>query len=137
MQDLMMNFYNALINDPEINQYISKENIKFFDYPNANEIKDVVIVIDDLMSPLPSDYADNDNLTYEFLYQIDVFVKQNKKTNGRLLSNRLILRVQRILWEQFGFGEMSSNKPEYIKDFNIYRQSKTFNGKQYYKEMEQ
>lgn len=137
MQDLMMNFYNALINDPEINQYVSKENIKFFDYPNANEIKDVVIVIDDLMSPLPSDYADNDNLTYEFLYQIDVFVKQNKNTNGRLLSNRLILRVQRILWEQFGFGEMSSNKPEYIKDFNIYRQSKTFNGKQYYKEMEQ
>ncbi|MCG2355698.1 hypothetical protein K4S27_11205 [Staphylococcus epidermidis] len=137
MKDLMMTFYNALINDPEIKQYVSKENIKFYDYPNANEIKDVVIVIDDLMSPLPSDYADNDNLTYEFLYQIDVFVKQNKNTNGRLLSSRLILRVQRILWEQFGFGEMSSNKPEYIKDFNIYRQSKTFNGKQYYKEMEQ
>ena len=133
MDDIIMKIYEALINNEEIMKLVSKNNIKFFDYPNAQEIKDIVIVIDPLDTPKPDDFADNDNLTYEYLYQIDVFVKQNQGVNGRVLSDRLVFLIQRIMWEVLGFGETSSIKPEYIKEFNIYRQAKRFEGKQYFK----
>lgn len=133
MDDIIMKIYEALINNEEIMKLVSKNNIKFFDYPNAKEIKDIVIVIDPLDTPKPDDFADNDNLTYEYLYQIDVFVKQNKGVNGRVISDRLVFLIQRIMWEVLGFGETSSIKPEYIKEFNIYRQAKRFEGKQYFK----
>lgn len=128
-----MKIYEAIIDNEEIMEYVQKNNIKFFDYPNAQEIKDVVIVIDPLDTPTPTDYGDNDNLTYEHFYQIDVFVKQKQGVNGRVLSDRLILLLQRMMWEVLGFGETSSIKPEYIKEFNIYRQAKRFEGKQYFK----
>lgn len=133
MDDITLKIYEAITNNEEMMKHVPKNNIKFFDYPNAQEIKDVVIVIDPLDTPTPSDFADNDNLTYEFFYQIDVFVKQKQGVNGRVLSDRLVFLLQRIMWEELGFGETSSMKPEYIKDFNIYRQAKRFEGKQYYK----
>lgn len=128
-----MKIYEAIIDNKEIMNHVQKNNIKFFDYPNAQEIKDVVIVIDPLDTPTPTDFGDNDNLTYEYFYQIDVFVKQKQGVNGRVLSDRLVFLVQRMMWEVLGFGETSSIKPEYIKEFSIYRQAKRFEGKQYFK----
>lgn len=127
-----MKIYEAIIDNKEIMNHVQKNNIKFFDYPNAQEIKDVVIVIDPLDTPTPTDFGDNDNLTYEYFYQIDVFVKQKQGVNGRVLSDRLVFLIQRMMWEVLGFGETSSVKPEYIKEFNIYRQTKRFEGKQYF-----
>ena len=97
MDDITIKIYEALINNEEIIKLVPKNNIKFFDYPNAQEIKDIVIVIDPLDTPTPSDYADNDNLTYEYFYQIDVFVKQKQGVNGRVLSDRLVFLIQRIM----------------------------------------
>lgn len=128
-----MKIYEAIIDNKEIMEHVQKNNIKFFDYPNAQEIKDVVIVIDPLDTPTPTDFGDNDNLTYEYFYQIDVFVKQKQGVNGRVLSDRLVFLLQRMMWEVLGFGETSSMKPERIKEFNIYRQAKRFEGKQYFK----
>lgn len=128
-----MKIYEAIIDNKEIMNHVQKNNIKFFDYPNAQEIRDVVIVIDPLDTPTPTDFGDNDNLTYEYFYQIDVFVKQKQGVNGRVLSDRLVFLIQRIMWEVLGFGETSSIKPEYIKEFSIYRQAKRFEGKQYFK----
>ena len=131
----MMEIYDALKADEEISQHVKL--IRFFDYPNANEVKEPIIVIDDLSTPIPSDFADDDNLTYQYIYQVDLFIKQNSNNNGRLLSNRLILRIQRIMREQFSFSVNSSGKPEYIKDFNLYRSTLSFTGKKYKSEMEQ
>ena len=128
-----MKIYEAITDNKEIMEHVQKNNIKFFDYPNAQEIKDVVIVIDPLDTPTPTDFGDNDNLTYEYFYQIDVFVKQKQGVNGRVLSDRLVFLIQRMMWEVLGFGETSSIKPEYIKEFSIYRQAKRFEGKQYFK----
>ncbi|AUJ73404.1 hypothetical protein SE1UMMC_03175 [Staphylococcus epidermidis] len=133
MDDITMKIYEAIIDNKEIMNHVQKNNIKFFDYPNAQEIKDVVIVIDPLDTPTPTDFGDNDNLTYEYFYQIDVFVKQKQGVNGRVLSDRLVFLIQRMMWEVLGFGETSSIKPEYIKEFSIYRQTKRFEGKQYFK----
>lgn len=133
MDDITMKMYEAIMNNEEFMSHVDKNNIKFFDYPNANEIQDVVVVIDPLDTPTPADYADNDNMTFEYFYQIDVFVKQKPGVNGRILSDKLVFLLQRIMWEKFGFGETSSIKPEYIKDFNLYHQAKRFEGKRYYK----
>lgn len=133
MKDLMMSFYNAFNADELLSKHINNQSIKFINYPNANEIKNVMIVIDELKSPVPSDFADDDNLTYEFVYQVDVFVKENSTTNSRLLCERIILRVQRIMWEEFGFGEIDSLRPTYDNEYGLYRRAKVFKGKQYYK----
>lgn len=50
-----MKIYEAIIDNKEIMNHVQKNNIKFFDYPNAQEIKDVVIVIDPLDTPTPTD----------------------------------------------------------------------------------
>lgn len=134
MRDLMMEMYTAFQADELLAEHV--EEIKFFDYPNANDINEPIIVIDDLSSPIPDDYSDNQPLTYINIYQIDLFVKQNSNINGRLLSGRLILRVQEIMWKQFGFHTSMAGKPDYNKDFNLYRQTISFTGKNYINEME-
>lgn len=133
MEDIMMKIYKAITDNQEIMNNVNKNDVKFYDYPNAQEIKTTCIVIDPIDTPKPSDFADDDNMTYEYLFQIDIFVKQNTGINGRVLSDRLVFLLQRIMWEQLGFGETSSIKPEYIKDFKLYHQAKRFEGKQYYK----
>ena len=135
MRDLMMEMYEAFKADKELSEHV--KDIRFFTYPNANDVKAPVIVIDDLTTPIPGDFADDDYLTYQYLYQIDLFVKQNSNVNGRLLSNRLIYRIQRIMYEQFRFTVNSSGKPEYISDFNLYRSTLSFTGKIYREEQEQ
>ena len=134
MEDVTQKIYQAIIANKEIMSYVNHEDIKFFDYPNANEIDGNVIVIDPLDTPTPTDFGDDDNLTYEYFYQVDVFVKNKPNMNGRVVSDKLIFLIQRIMWEQLGFGETSSVKPEYIKEFNLYHQAKRLEGKQYYKE---
>ena len=133
MEDMTIQVYQALTNNKELMSLVDKRNIKFFDYPNAQDVTDTVVVIDPLSTQIPSDFADDDNLTYTYLFQIDVFVKQKTNVNGRIVSDKVIFLIQRIMWETLGFGETSSIKPEYIKDFNLYRQAKRFEGKQYFK----
>lgn len=137
MRDMTMEIYNALLSDTELMKHVDKKDIKFQDYPNAQEITDTAIIIDPLISPNPSDYADNDNLTYEFLYQVDVFVKQNKGVKGRLLCERLILRVQQVLRSNGLLDTGTGVKPDWDKENSLHRQTKRFEGKIYKEEMEQ
>jgi hypothetical protein len=44
-------------------------------------------------------------LDNQYFYQIDVFVKQKQGVNGRVLSDRLVFLLQRMMWEVLGFGE--------------------------------
>jgi len=138
MRDLMLEMYEAFSNDPVISKYLKQGDIKFFDYPNANDIKNNVMVIDEVISPSFQGYADNQPLTYEYVFQVDIFSKQNSNNvNASLVAREVILRVSRIMWQQFEFAEFNSMQPEFIKDYNLYRQSKQFRGRKYINEMEQ
>ncbi len=137
MRDVTMEMYEALLADTELMKHIEKKNIKFQDYPNAQEITDTAIIIDPLIAPNPTDYADNENLTYEYLYQIDVFVKQNKNVKGRSLCEWLILRVQKVLRSNGFIDTGTGVKPEFNKEFSLHRQTKRFERKIYTEEMEQ
>lgn len=137
MRDMTTEIYDILLADTEIMKHVDKKDIKIMDYPNAQEILNTAIIIDPLISPNPSDYGDNENLTYEFLYQIDVFVKQNKGVSGRLLSERLILRVQQVLRSNGLLDTGTGVKPDWDKENRLHRQTKRFEGKIYKEEMEQ
>lgn len=135
MADLMMEMYETFLDDPVISKHVKAGNIKFFDYPNAKDISGNIIVIDEIVSPTMNDFADDQPLTYEYIFQVDVFVKQNNNNvNGSLLSRELILRVSKVMWEHFGFGEFDSFSPEYLKDFSLYRTSKQYRGRKYINE---
>lgn len=136
MRDMTTEIYDILLADTEIMKHVDKKDIKIMDYPNAQEILNTAIIIDPLISPNPSDYGDNENLTYEFLYQIDVFVKQNKGVSGRLLSERLILRIQKVLRSNGLLDTGTGVKPDWDKENRLHRQTKRFEGKIYKEEME-
>jgi hypothetical protein len=131
MKDFYYEIYNALMNDDVISKHIDNNNVSFFIYPNANNVIDHTIVIDEVFSPQTTDFADDKPMTYEYLLQIDVFIKQKNNVNGSLLSRELILRVSKIMWDRFGFGEFNSFKTEYYSDFNLYHAAKQFRGKNY------
>lgn len=125
-----MKIYQAIIDNKEIMEHVPKNNIKFFDYPNAQEIKDIVIVIDPLGQDSPTNYGDDSPIAFEDLYQIDVYVKQNKNINARLIAKNISFEISKALRLVNIYDTGSSIKPEYIKDFNIYRQIKRFEAKQ-------
>lgn len=133
LPDVTMEIYEALKKNEFIKNNVEMKNIKFFEYPEAQSIQDTFIVIDPLDEPTPKDFADNDNLTHEYFYQIDVFVKHKTSRNARFLCTNLTHAVERTLRHELGFGQTSSAKPEYNKDFNFYRGTRRFEGKKYYK----
>lgn len=130
MRDIIIEIYEALSSNSELSEHIQANDIKFSIYPNAQDITSSCIVVDTLDYGNPDDYADNKNLTYKEMYQVDLFIKQNKGVNGRLLSNRLILIIQEVL-EGIGLSVNTRFKPEHVKDFNLYRQTTRFVVKQY------
>lgn len=125
-----MKIYEAIIDNKEIMNHVQKNNIKFFDYPNAQEIKDVVIVIDPLGQDTPTNFGDDFPIIFEDLYQIDVFVKQRTNLNARLIAKDITFEIAKTLRMINIYDTGGSIKPEYIKDFNIYRQTKRFEAKQ-------
>ncbi|KZG77762.1 MULTISPECIES: hypothetical protein [Staphylococcus] len=130
MDDITMKIYEAIIDNKEIMNHVQKNNIKFFDYPNAQEIKDVVIVIDPLGQDTPTNFGDDFPIIFEDLYQIDVFVKQRTNLNARLIAKDITFEIAKTLRMINIYDTGGSIKPEYIKDFNIYRQTKRFEAKQ-------
>ena len=132
MRDIKMDLYDAFLADEFISQHVTNGNIKFYEYPNAQAITGTVIVIDEIISPEIKDFADNNPMTLEYIFQIDVFVKQtNNNVNASVNSSELILRIQKLMWEVFGFGVFNSFAPEYNSDHKLARQSKQFRGRKY------
>ena len=123
MEDITTKIYDAIINNEEIMKHVPKNNIKFFDYPNAQEIKDIVIVIDPLDTPKPDDFADNDNLTYEYLYQIDV--RGPNYDVVKLLQEE----IRQTLWS-IGFKQVDGTD-EYDTDLKLYMDARRYRGNPY------
>ena len=86
MEDMTIKIYEAIKNNEEFMSHVNESDIKFFDYPNAQEIKNIAVVIDPLDTPKPRNFGDNDNLTYEYLYQIDVFRSEERRVGKECRS---------------------------------------------------
>lgn len=116
---MLWDIYYELIEDDYINEKAGN-NIKFYEYPEAKDIKETHIVIDPVAPPRPVKTADNERIVYEYFYQIDVW---SKSMNER---DEIMNRISQIL-KRMGFGE-NGGIDEYDADLAIFRQAKRFIG---------
>lgn len=123
----MMDIYNALIANSFIRDK-ANERIKFYEYPEAEDMRETHIIIDSLGPPKPSDYADNEWLTDDYLYQIDVWSKDMAERD--ILANK----IRDVMWVKLGFYSNGNGVDEYDKDYKIFRDARQYRGKKYIKE---
>lgn len=122
-EDVINSLYNKLIEDPFIAEHATGR-IKFYEYPDTGEVSAPFIIIDPLDVPLPGDYADDTWLTYDYIYQVDVWSKD------RQLTRQLSFKVAEILWG-LNFGNYGGSGDEWDRDTGIFRQARRFRGKVY------
>ena len=134
MRDILMDIYNVLTVDEYIAEYVGTR-IRFNDFPDVKTINEPYIVIDEIDDPLPLEYADNDNLALSYLVQIDVYTKVKSGTNARLLRDEISYRISRLLKEELGMTNTSNAKPEYDREFNLYRSARRYEGVFYREEI--
>lgn len=121
--DVLGMVYNELIADPYIKEKASGR-IKFYDFPETSSVTMAPnIIIDPLDVPLPKDFADDTWLTYDCLYQIEVWSKN--RTNTRELSEQ----IGKVMWN-FGFHQ-GTGPDEWDEETGIYRDARRYRGKLY------
>lgn len=130
MYNLLEDLYDIILNDEFVSQHITANNFKFYDFPNAQEISTTAIVIDELVTPEMKDFADNGAMTYQYAFEIFFFMKQNSTSNGAIISNQVMLRIQDLMFDN-GFKVLSSSAPEYNRDFSLHQRSMQFYGRKY------
>ncbi|WP_182101824.1 hypothetical protein [Niallia taxi] len=118
--DVEMIIYNALLMDPYIEEQASSR-IKFYKYPESESLEEPFIIIDPIDIPKPADLADDTWLTYDCLYQIEVWTKD------RSITKTLGEKVHQVLWK-LGFKQ-NGGLSEY--DSGIFRDARRFRGKLY------
>lgn len=115
--------YNELIKDEYILEHAAGR-IKFHKYPETKSIKETHIIIDPLDVPKPDDFADNNWLTDDFLYQIDVFSKDDD------ICDEIAKRIQIIMWNNLNFVQVGGIS-QYDEDYDLYRDARRYRGKSY------
>lgn len=133
MRDVMLDIYNLLKADDFISQHVNV--IKFYEYPETGSINEPYIVLDEIDGPLPMEYADDDPMAESELIQVDVYVKQVSGINGRILCKQLDNRIKKVIWDGLGMHNSANSKPEYDKDYNLYRRASRFEGAFYYEQI--
>lgn len=122
---MIWEIYNALIADEDINSFVGNR-IKFYEYPEPNDVKETHIIIDPLDVPKPSDYADDTWLTDDYLLQIDVWSKSMDE------CDLIAKKIQNIMWKM-NFRQIGG-MDEYDSDYDIYRDARRYRGKTYRKD---
>lgn len=124
--DIEMIIYNALIADSYIVEQASGR-IKFYEYPESDNVDNPFIIIDPLDVLTPSDLADDTWLTYDCLYQIEVWTK------SRAITKKLGEKVHQAMWN-LGFRQ-NGGISEY--ENSIFRDARRFRGKLYREDFEE
>jgi hypothetical protein len=120
--DVLGMIYDALMVNSAIKE-AAYGRIKFYEFPETGEVTAPFIIIDPLDVPLPKDFADDTWLTYDCLFQIDVWSK--KRTATRELSRQ----IRDVMWT-LGFSQ-GSGVDEWDKGTGIFRDARRYRGKLY------
>lgn len=126
MIDILNTIYSVLKNDEKLTKLLNVNNIKFNDYPDVKDITQPYVVIDDFDDPIPELHYDGDRVAYNYIVQIDVFVKANEKYNARLRRNEISQRISDLLWKELKAGQTSNLGNEYDKQFALYRSTRRY-----------
>lgn len=122
---MIWGIYNELMADNYIVEKVGKR-IKFYEYPEPNDVKETHIIIDPISPPKPSDYADDQWLTDDYMFQIDVW---SKDMNER---NLIAKKIRHIMWKM-NFRQ-NGGMDEYDNEYDIYRDARRYRGKAYRKD---
>lgn len=115
--------YEALLADDLISDLVGKR-IKYYKYPEAKDVKETHIIIDPIDVPKPDDYADNEWLTDDHLYQIDVWSRSMDEKE--IVANL----IRKIMWS-IDFRQLPGGVDEWDKDYDIFRDARRYRGKAY------
>lgn len=126
MIDILNTIYSVLKNDEKLKKLLNVNNIKFNDYPDVKDITQPYVVIDDFDDPIPELHYDGDRVAYNYIVQIDVFVKANDSYNARLRRNEISQRISDLLWKELKAGQTSNLGNEYDKQFALYRSTRRY-----------
>ncbi|MBF2216143.1 hypothetical protein [Staphylococcus haemolyticus] len=126
MIDILNTIYSVLKNDEKLTKLLNVNNIKFNDYPDVKDITQPYVVIDDFDDPIPELHYDGDRVAYNYIVQIDVFVKANDSYNARLRRNEISQRISDLLWKELKAGQTSNLGNEYDKQFALYRSTRRY-----------
>ncbi|AQL56417.1 hypothetical protein [Abyssicoccus albus] len=136
MIDILMKIYEVIKSDDKLSELLDqKEEIFFNRYPEVESIEGPCIIIDDIITPMPKEYADNNYMTHNYIVQIDVYTKVNVGINARLLRDEITERIIEVLKQELSVDHISSGQPEYDDEYQIYRSSNRFEGTFYKKEL--
>jgi len=123
---MIWDIYYKLLEDDYINEKAGN-NIKFYKYPEPNDVKETHIIIDPLDPPKPSDFADDTWLTDDYLLQIDVWSKDMSE------RDEIAKKIQSIMWKM-NFKRLPGGVDEYDDDYAIFRDARRYRGKAYRKD---
>lgn len=126
MIDILNEIYSVIKQDEKLMKILNINNVKFNDYPDVKDITKPYVVLDDFDDPIPELHYDGDRVAYNYIVQIDVFVKANDKYNARLRRNEISQRISDLLWKELKAGQTSNLGNEYDKQFALYRSTRRY-----------
>lgn len=117
--------YNVLKDDELIKKYCYSERdddlrIRFYEYPETADMSGNWIVLESIINELPSDYADDTWVAYEYLLHVEVWSRS--RSENKLIAKR----IRDLLWRTYKFRQNDDHE-EY--DLGIYRDARRYKGK--------
>lgn len=129
--DILDKVWILLKDDEMVRSFIESETdglrIKYFTYPETADMEGSWIVLESIINGLPSDFADDTWVAYDYLIHIEVWSRN--RNDNITLSNR----IRDLLWENIKFKQNDSTD-EY--DLGIYRDARRYEGKLYRHDLE-
>ena len=122
---MIWTIYNLLLADSVVND-LAGNRIKFYKYPEPNDVKETHIIIDPLDPPKPGDYADDKWLTDDYLFQIDVWSKDMAE------RDLIAAKIQSLMWGM-NFRQVGG-MDEYDNEYDIFRDARRYRGNAYSKD---
>ncbi len=129
--DILAKVRKILTGDEVVRSYVESDKdglcIKYFTYPETADMSGSWIVLESIINALPSDFADDTWVAYDYLIHIEVW-SRNREDNLILAT-----RIRDLLWENLKFKQNDSIDE---RDLGIYRDARRYEGKLYRHDLE-
>lgn len=120
---------NEILETLKRDKYIDevfKGNIWFFKYPEVGKVRTPYIVVDEIDDPIPTEHGSNKRIAYSNLIQVDVFVPTSRNYRAYDLCKKTSLYISELLFNQLNIKNVSSSKPEFSEEYQIYRRARRY-----------
>jgi hypothetical protein len=121
IQDMLTNLYTEFVSDSVILKYVSKDRIKYYDYPENTDLDKTRMIIKPMSPPSVGMAGSDTELTTSFMFQIDVQSPDRKKCKE-------VQAVVKKIMVAFNFGQNSGGLDEYFPATKTYVDARRYEG---------